>query len=182
MINLLPWRSEHNQKRIRLSLFLLFAPSLLFLSLHGLYIGLSYLELISSNQSIRHQQQQLEHLKVRVAKAETEFVRYLTDKERYVQLEKELATFDVSNPLQSLPRALPKGVFVNRLSCVEMRCQIFGSATSFETLNRLVNQFRSSDGIEEVQLELQADNSKQVADFELGLAFTDESVDALAIR
>ncbi|GAM77206.1 hypothetical protein JCM19241_1676 [Vibrio ishigakensis] len=63
-----------------------------------------------------------------------------------------------------------------------MRCQIFGSATSFETLNRLVNQFRSSDGIEEVQLELQADNSKQVADFELGLAFTDESVDALAIR
>lgn len=103
MINLLPWRSEHNQKRIRLSLFLLFAPSLLFLSLHGLYIGLSYLELISSNQSIRHQQQQLEHLKVRVAKAETEFVRYLTDKERYVQLEKELATFDVLIPCSHCP-------------------------------------------------------------------------------
>ncbi|GAM72263.1 hypothetical protein JCM19236_6114 [Vibrio sp. JCM 19236] len=46
----------------------------------------------------------------------------------------------------------------------------------------MVNQLRSSDGIEEVQLGLQADNSKQVADFELGLAFTNESVDALAIR
>lgn len=182
MINILPWRSERNQKRIRLSLLLLFAPSLLFLSLHGLYIGLSYLELTTSTQSIRYQQQQLEQLKVRVEKAETEFERYLTDKERFVQLEKELATFDLVNPLLSLPSALPKGVFVNRLSCIEMRCQIFGTATSFETLNRLVNQLRSSDGIEEVQLELQADNSKQVADFELSLAFTDESVDALAIR
>ncbi|GAM56133.1 hypothetical protein JCM19231_5228 [Vibrio ishigakensis] len=46
----------------------------------------------------------------------------------------------------------------------------------------MVNQLRSSDGIGEVQLELQADNGKQVADFELSLAFTDESVDALAIR
>ncbi len=182
MINLLPWRSERKQKRIRFSLLLLFAPSLLFLSLHGLYIGLSYLEFTTSSQSIRYQQQQLEQLKVRVEKTETEFDRHLTDKERFVQLEKELATFDLANPLQSLPSALPKGVFVNRLSCVEMRCQIFGRATSFETLNRLVNQLRSSDGIEDVQLELQADNSKQATDFELDLAFTDESVDALAIR
>lgn len=83
---------------------------------------------------------------------------------------------------QSLPGVLPKGVFVNRLSCVGTRCEIFGSATSFETLNRFVDQLRSSDGIAEVQLELHADNSKQVADFELGLAFTYESVDELAIR
>lgn len=99
MINLLPWRSERNQKRIRLSILFLFIPSSLFLSLHCLYIGLSHLELTSSNQSIRYQRQQLEHLKVRVEKAKTEFDRYLADKERFVQLETELAIFDLSNPL-----------------------------------------------------------------------------------